>query len=202
MEDCMAEISPKVEEFKERVRSKYPHRQEPNFRIPWYVLVVNMLLIAYILFIYGRKPSDDESGTTLWYGGAEYHLSIIQDTGSTEKIASLTVRNLMNGNNVLTFDSYLASLDFYHGKYPVASEKVGDGISILAFNAGELKTFVVSIPMGTLIKYAKSRNDASARKRRSLLSMEPDYFSYSARLTIHSRVPVTSIFEFKVFGVK
>lgn len=201
-EHCMAEISPKVEEFKERVRSKYPRRKEPNFRIPWYVLVVNMLLIAYILFIYGRRPAEDESGTILQYSGAEYHLSIIRDTGTGEKIASLTVRNLLNGNNSLAFETHLASLEFYHGKNLVASEKIGDGINILAFKSGEIRTFVVPLPLGKLVEYAQSRNNTSARKKRSLITVEPDYFPFSARLTIHLRVPVASIFEYRVYGVK
>ncbi len=201
-ECCMSEISPKVEEFRERVRAKYPRRKEPNFRIPWYVLVVNMLLIAYILFIYGRKPAEDESGTTLQFNGAEYHLLVVREAGSDEKIASLTVRNLINTKNNLVFVNAIASLEFYHGKKLVASEKIGDGINSMAFNPGEFRTFVVSIPQGKLIEYAKSRNDLSARKKRSLISMEPDYVPFSARLTIHLRMPVASIFEYRVYGVK
>ncbi len=198
----MAEISPKVEEFRERIRSKYPRRKEPNFRIPWYVLVVNMLLIAYILFIYGRKPSDDESGTTLQYDGAEYHLSIVREAGSDEKIASLTVRNLLNDKNTLVFANAIASLEFYHGKNLVDSEKIGDGITTMVLNPGEFRTFVVPIPLGKLIEWAKNLNGSSARKKRSLISVEPDYVPLSAWLTIHSRIPVTSIFEYRVYGGK
>jgi hypothetical protein len=198
----MPEISHKVEEFRERVRSKYPQRKEPNFRIPWYVLVVNMLLIAYILFIYGRRPTDDECGTIIHYGGAEYQLAILSDASTGEKIASLTIRNLINARNTLTFRNNPANIEFYHGKTLVASEKIGDGITSLVFDTGEIRTFIVPIPLQKLAEYAKTNRDRTAKKRRSLITLEPEYFPFSARLTIYTASPVVSIFDYKLFGVK
>lgn len=198
----MPEISPKVEEFKERVRSRYPRRKEPNFRIPWYVLVVNMLLIAYILFIYGRRPSDDEPGTTIIYGGAEYRLSIVRDASSGEKIAALTVRNIIEGNNTLSYEHAVATIEFIHGKKSVIAEKIGDGITHITFSAGEVRTFIVPLAIDRLFEYAKTNKDTSSTRKRSLISLEAEYFPYSARLTIHTALPVMSIFEYRLYGVR
>ncbi|MCX7679625.1 MAG: hypothetical protein N2316_10460 [Spirochaetes bacterium] len=198
----MQEISPKVEEFKRRVREKYPRRSEPNFRIPWYILVVNMLLIAYILYIYTRRQSDDPYQVTLQYGGAEYHLSIIRDVTTGDKIASLAVRNLMNNYLSLRFDPYLASLEFYHGKKMISSEKIGDGITSLVCGKGESRTFTIPVPLHKLIEYARRENEKSGKRKKSLITVEPNYFSYTVRLIVHTGIPVATIFEYRIYDEK
>lgn len=196
------EISPKVEEFKERIRAKYPRRKEPNFRIPWYVLVVNMLLIAYILYIYGQKPSDEPYSTTLQYEGVEYHLSIIKDTTSGEKIAHLTVRNLHKSDVTILFNNRIASLEFCHGKNVVDRGEFGQGINSLVVGNGEMKTFVMPISLNALFEYAKKTDHAIVNKRKSLFTVEHSYFPFTARFTIHTRVPVITIFEYRIYEVK
>jgi hypothetical protein len=199
----MAETSDKLEEFKERVRSRYPHsRPQGRLGVPWYILVVNVLLIGYILFIYGRQSTRDEAaGAMIQYRNIEYRLTIIKERDSGERMITVATRALGQGSVTARYAGPVATVEFRHGNSAIASVNLGEGAGTLAFKGGEMKTFVESYPLLPLVKYAAANPGSLQPKKKSLISTEARHLPMSLMLTVHTDDPVSTSVDYKFYEV-
>jgi len=199
----MHETSEKVEEFRERVRSKYPRQKENNFRIPWYVLVVNALLIVYILFMFSRREErDNQEGAVILYRNVEYRLTFVRDRTSGESLAALSLRARGEGRVSTRFREALASIEFYQGGRRVAGEKIGGGVTMLDLSSGETRTYVAPVPVEDIRSYSRTPGAAMTPAKRSLVSLEARHMPLTALLTINTDEAVATMFDYRFYEVE
>ncbi len=198
----MKETSEKVEEFKARVRSKYPRQKEHSFKIPWYVLVVNMLLIVYILFVFSRREErESQGGTAILYRNIEYRLSFIKDRTTGESLAALSLRSQGPGRLTMRYREALGTLEFYQGKSRVAVEKIGGGVNMITLEPGETRTYTATVPVNDIRTFSQAPCAVMVPAKRSLVSLEARHLPLTARLIINTDDAVASIFDYRFYEV-
>ena len=199
----MSETSAKLEEFKERVRSRNPgNTPQSRFRIPWYILIINILLIAYIIFVFSRRGDQENRRETLIeYGGTEYHFIISRDTDGNDYLFTLTTRSITEKTIRLDFNQSMAEIGLYRGTTKLTSIELGRGVKDLELRQSEMRSFTGRIPGSTIRIIAAENQGLAEPVRRSLVMAEERHIPVIVRLTINTKSPVSTVFNFKLYGV-
>ena len=200
----MPETSIKLEEFKERMRSRH-NRNSPQsrFRIPWYILIVNILLIAYIIFSFNRRGDQETRKEALIeYGGVEYHFVISQETDGNDYILTLATKSLLEKTILLGFQESVAAVGLYRGERELSRIEMGRGVNKVELRHAEMRSYTGRIPGSTVREIAADNSDMIQPVRRSLVMTDERHIPVTVKLTINTKPSISTIFNFKLYGIK
>jgi len=194
------------ERFREKVAARFDGSGNPRkpkrVRPGHYIFIINIIVIAVLVFFVYHQKSDYELYKTIPFKTEQcnFRFSIATESNLENYAVTLTIEPKTEQLTNLLFNRNIAEIDFIYNNKNVLSIPLGRNITELELQ--DVQTFVVPVNMKKLNNHILERGDYKPKKRKHLFDFEGTSVMVKARLTLNTPEEITQTIEFRTGNLK